>query len=60
MRLMTLIDGWNICMRRLTAAATMAMTAAILDDSIDEGIVHTMRDFKILNAGNVERAERAV
>ena len=25
-------------------AAIMAMTAAILDDSIDEGIVHTMRD----------------
>ena len=38
----------------------MAMTAAILDDSIDEGIVHTMRDFKILNAGNVEQAERAI
>jgi len=46
MRLMTLIDGWNICMRRLAAAATMAMTAAILDDSIDEGIVHTMRDLR--------------
>jgi len=46
MRLMTLIDGWNICMRRLTTAAIMAMTAAILDDSIDEGIVHTMRDLR--------------